>query len=34
MDCGVHYGDELMYAGLALPFLDQYQAVQYQIEAV
>ena len=30
----VYGGDELMYAGLALPFLDQYQAVQYQIEAV
>lgn len=29
--CG---GDELMYAGLALPFLDEYEAVQYHIEAV
>ena len=30
----IYGGDELMYAGLALPFLDECEAVQYQIEAV
>ena len=30
----VYGGDELMYAGLALPFLDEYEAVQYYIESV
>ncbi|WP_294515773.1 alpha-galactosidase [uncultured Intestinimonas sp.] len=30
----VYGGDELMYAGLALPFLDECEAVQYHIEAV
>ena len=30
----VYGGDELMYAGLALPFLDECQAVQYQIKQV
>ena len=30
----VYGGDELLYAGLALPFLDECEAVQYHIEAV
>ncbi len=30
----VYGGDALMYAGLALPFLDEHQALQYQIQAV
>ena len=30
----VYGGDELMYAGLALPFLDECEAVQYYIESV
>ena len=30
----VYGGDQLMYAGLALPVLDEYEAVQYDIEKV
>ena len=34
IDGRIYGGDELMYAGLALPFLDECQALQYHIEAV
>ena len=30
----VYGGDALMYAGLALPVLDEYEAIQYDIEAI
>ena len=34
IDGQIYGGDELMYAGLALPFLDEHQALQFHIEAV
>ena len=30
----IYGGDALMYAGLTLPVLDEYEAVQYDIEAI